>query len=292
MFHAIATMFALLLASQTPTGIKVEKASDAKGLLRPTEIRLDFQDRTLAEIVDGINAQAPGSVAMRPLRTGRFPGPGPTPVSPPGRFSLREPAPVSFWEAIDRVCRATKTRPASENAANGGLCISLVPASPDRGFAYNDGAFRVVVRGTSYTSAFQFAPYFFIFHEHGLEPPKHDGSSRRPVLSALLTVMAEPRLKIDGPVELVVHEAVDERGRSLLDVVPWRQSWRNPSESANGMSNEEFFSIPLKALDDPGKAIKRLKGNACIQVSGASQDYLSRWSKWPSISPISRCRDG
>jgi len=263
MFYAMVTSMALIAVGQAD--VKAEKASEAKGVLRPTEIRLDFQDRTLAEIVEGINAQAPGLVALRPEARNRLPGEQPKPALPPRRFSLRESEPVSFWEAIDRVCRATETLPVSGDSANGGLCISIVPASPDRGFVCNDGAFRVVVSGTSYSSAFQFAPYFF--HQPGLEQPKRDGSSRRPVVSAHLTVTAEPRLNIHGPVAMLVRDAVDDRGRSLLDVVPWRQSWKNPSGGPKGLPNEEQFAVPMKALDDPGKVIKRLKGSLSVEVS-------------------------
>jgi hypothetical protein len=250
MLHAMVTSMAMLVVAQAQADVKTEKASDARGLLRPSEIRLDFQDRTLAEIVDGINAQAPGSVAIRPGRTNRFSGQEPA----PRRFSIRE--------AIDRVGRATQTRPNSE-----GSSIRLVPASPDRGFAYNDGAFRVIVRGTSYSSAYQFAPHFFLIREHGLEQPRRDGSSRRPVLFAQLTVTAEPRLKVHGPVELVVVEAVDERGRTLLDVIPWRQSLKNPQKRFTGFPNEEHLTMSLKALDDPGKRIKRLRGSVSLEVS-------------------------
>ncbi len=39
--------------------VKAEKASEARGLLRPVEVRLDFRDRTLAEIVQ--RDQRPGA---------------------------------------------------------------------------------------------------------------------------------------------------------------------------------------------------------------------------------------
>lgn len=259
MSHAMITAMALLLAAQFRPSDKAEQASEAKGWLAPTRIRLDFEDRTLAEIVNGINAQRPVMLAIRPEPRG-FPG---QPVPPPGRYSLRESAPVTFWEAIDRVGRATQTWPASGNMPNRELGILLDPASPNRGFVSNDGAFRVVVSGTYYHSNFQFAPYFY--HQPGFEQPRPDGSSRRPVLSAQLTVMAEPRLRIVRPVELIVREAVNDRGRSLIPATPWRQALEpSPGQSD---ANQQYVPIPLTPLDDPGKRIKRLAGSISIDVA-------------------------
>jgi hypothetical protein len=265
MLHTLVTSMAWLVAAQAQTHVNAKKSADPQGLLRPTEIRLDFQDRALAEIVDGINAQTPGLIALRPEPRSPFPRQRPRPANPPRRFSLREPRPVSFWEAVDRVGRATETWPVSGNGTDGRLRIHLVPASPDRGFVSHDGAFRVIVSGTSYTSAFQFAPYFF--HQPGLEQPKRDGSSRRPIVSVHLTVTAEPRLTIHGPIELVVHEAVDDRGRSLLPAVPYRQSWTNPSGGPKGWPNEEHIAVPLMTLEDPGKRIQRIQGSVSLLVS-------------------------
>jgi hypothetical protein len=266
MWHAMVTSIALLVAAQGRADVKAEKASEAGGWLAPTRIRLDFRDSTLAEIVNGINAQGPEMLAFLPeprgfLGDARRAKPGP----PPRRYSIREPGTITFWEAVDRIGRATETWPVSGNRPSGRLGILLQPASSDRGFVCNDGAFRIALTGTYYQSNFQFAPHFF--YQPGLEQPRPDGSSRRPSLSANLTIMAEPRLKIVGPVELLVREAVDDRGRNLIPAAPWRQSLRNPPVRAIGFPNEEFITIALKASDDPGKQIKRLAGSVTLEVA-------------------------
>jgi hypothetical protein len=276
MFHAIAMSLALLLTgqiqiqSQTQAEVKAEKASNAKGLLRPTEIRLDFENNTLAEIVSGINARMPGSVALRPERRMRFAGEEPPPAPPPQRFSLQQPKSVTFWESIDRVCRVSQTWPISGNVPGGVHGIFLVPASPDRGFVSNDGAFRVVVSGTYYFSSHQFASFFYF--PPGRKEPTHDQmTSHVPDVSVNLAVMCEPRLSMHGIAELVVLEAVDEQDRSLLTAVPWRQSFKNPSGGPRGLPNEEHIGVPLKLLDNPGKLIKRLRGSASVVVSSARE---------------------
>jgi hypothetical protein len=264
MLHATITAMALLWAAQAGAraGVEVEKASEAKPeWLRPTRVRLDFRDQTLAEIVDGINAQGPAMLAIGSESRGGFQAPFTKPETPPGLYSLREPGPVTFWEAIDRVGRATGTWPMSGNAPTGKLGILLLPAV-DRGFACNDGAFRVMLMGLHYSSNFQFAPHFY--HQPGFEQPRPDGSSRRPTQAANLTIMAEPRLQILSPVELVVREAVDDQDRSLIPQVPWRQPLKT---SMNGSyRNQEFIAVPLMRLEDPGERIKRLAGSISVKV--------------------------
>jgi len=165
-----------------------------------------------------------------------------------------------LWEAVDRVGRATQTFPMSGNMPSRKLGVLLQPASADRGFACNEGAFRVMVTGTYYTSNFVFAPYFY--NQPGVEQPKTDGSSRHPTLWARLLIMAEPRLRFVRPVELVVREAVDDRGRSLIPAVPWRQSLSlGPDRS---YPNQEFVVVPLKPMDDPGRRIKHLAGSIIV----------------------------
>jgi hypothetical protein len=147
---------------------------------------------------------------------------------------------------------------------SGKLGILLEPASADRGFASNDGAFRVIVTGTYYTSNFAFAPHSY--NQPGFEQPKTDGSSRRPSLSANFLVMAEPRLRIVRPVELVVRAAVDDRDRILIPAVPWRQSLtQGPARS---FPNQEFVAVPLKPMDDPGERIKHLAGSIIVDAAG------------------------
>jgi hypothetical protein len=77
--------------------------------------------------------------------------------------------------------------------------------------------------------------------------------------------LAEPRLRIAGPVELVVREAVDDRGRSLIPAVPWRAWLTKPPN--HGFTNVEFIQVPLVPLDDPGKRIKRLAGSVAVEVA-------------------------
>ena len=136
MWHAMVVSLALLVAGQGRAEVKAEKAAEAGGWLAPTRIRLDFRDRTARR--DRRRDQRPGAEdagAFAPNRGADDPASGEI-RAPPRRYSLVEPEPVTFWEAVDRVARATQTWPASGNMPVGGLGILLAPASADRGFAY------------------------------------------------------------------------------------------------------------------------------------------------------------
>ncbi len=267
MLHATVATISLLVAwqAQPPSRpeLKVDEASRATGWLAPTKVRLDFPDRTLADIVEGLNAQGPAMLAIGGSPRNRLPGAEARPEPPPLRYSIVEPGPATFWEAVDRACRAARTWPTSGNAPTGGRRILLIPASDEPGFACSDGAFRVVVTSASYSSRFQFAPY--LYDLPGPEPPRADGSSRRPELTVNAFVMAEPRLRIVGPVELVVSEATDDRGRSLIPKTPWQVSLTKPA--GRSYPNQEHVGISLLPLDDPGRKIKRLAGRIVLEVS-------------------------
>jgi hypothetical protein len=265
-----APLLALALATAAqdrPAGeVKVEKASETKGALRPIEVRLDFQDRTLAEIVAGINAQGPKMLAIDDVAMHY------AEISPLRRFTVRAPGPLTFWEAVDRVAAATETRPVGGRGSVGGPCIGLVPASRDRGFVCHDGAFRIAVTGTSYERTIQLAP--LIPSERPV--PGAYRPRDKTYLAVHLAVRSEPRLTILFYQDLVIREATDERGRSLIPVVPWRlslkDSWNHPPKEprlpdVGFVPDGGEISIPLELLDEPARRIKGLKGSISVGVA-------------------------
>ncbi len=190
------------------------------------------------------------------------------------RFTLRAPEPLTFWEAIDRVACATETRPVEGKHPDKEFRVVLVPATRDRGFVCNDGAFRIAVSETSYERSIQLAP----LHQFERPIPGVREPSDQTYLAVHLVVLGEPRFWILSYYDLVIREAVNERGRSLIPAVPWRLSlkdaWRhrqNDPESAQvrAYANHMTLTVPLKLLDDPGKRIRRLRGSASVgAVSG------------------------
>ena len=69
-------------------------------LIQETPVRLDFEDASLDEVVKSISKQAGFEVGL---------GRGPAgPDAGARRITLREPGPVPFWKAIDRLCEVGK----------------------------------------------------------------------------------------------------------------------------------------------------------------------------------------
>jgi hypothetical protein len=249
------------------------KASAARDFLQPTRITLNAQNRTLAEIVDAINKQRPELVA---LRTGIKPAPrgeradaSRTKEAAP-RFTIREPTPLPFWLAIDRVCEATQQWPTIETPAGslGRLLdprVILSPIGPGRALVCHDGPFRIVLTGLLYDHELRFASRSFTGPRPGQDEGGAPGDTE--TFYAQITVMAEPRLRIRRVEDFTLQQAIDDRGSSLLTPRsdrPHPISRAGPIEQA-GTSAQIF--IPLVYPDDPGKLIKRLRGVVPIDVS-------------------------
>jgi hypothetical protein len=293
MTSTIVMSVALLVVSQVTSESQShdEGATQAVRLARPTRIRLDFDNRTLAEIVAEINARAPESVMLPPEPTDQVVGLPPRPTGPQRRLTLHEPGTVPFWEGIDRICKvaerwpgiAVMRNPSAPLGAGAGPQIGpnpkviLVPTSGDRGFACNDGAFRIVVARLSYGRDIRFAPTNF--PQPGVENSILDRPGDLTFFTAELIIMAEPRLKIDRLGDLTVHEATDDRGQSLLIA----GSASQPLKDRPGLIplDAASTSVPLTLSYPrvPGKRIKRLRGTLLLEVS-------ARKARQPTVATV------
>ena len=233
-----------------------------------------------------ISAQASMSVMLPPGPAEPIPVHRTAPVPSPRRFSLHEPGTVSFWEAVDRVGRSVQRWPAIARlrdplaplpgpgvpVVEPDPKVVLVPASRDRGFACADGAFRIVVARLSYGRDIRFTPP--LFPQPGTANSSHNRPGDESFFAAELIIMVEPRLKIVCLGDLTVHEAIDDRGQSLIGGGHGRQ----PLKDRQGLipADAAAVTVPVAMTypSDPGKRIKRLRGSMPIEVSarkGGSQ---------------------
>jgi len=270
MSYAIVTSMALFALAQAQPGAGGSAAPDATGVLAPNRIKIDFDDRTLAEIVEGLNAQVASSVVIRPESKVQIGGELPKPSPPPRRFTLHERRAVTFWEAIERVCGATSSWPSVEARPEpaGGVPtapVVLAPASADRGFACNDGAFRAVVTRLFYMRDIRLAPAFLAGQAR--ERASRDGPSDEAMFAAELIIMAEPRLRIQRIGDVTIRRAVDDQGHNLIRTSQERQALK----VQEGVISQEGASIWLPVMlnypGDPGKLIERFTGSVSLQVS-------------------------
>jgi hypothetical protein len=257
---------------------------EAGEVLNATRVRLDVQDRPLAEAVEAIERES----AMR-LRPGVGVGKvGVEPTWPEGRVTLEAAEPVPFWEAVDRLCAAGGLQrlypPAGDNffPFRPPFEWTLVPGKA-RPPASDTGALRVELlrvrhdRERDYgQSESEFSPFP---RSPAQKPDPETGATVRSSYRAEILVSAEPRLRIFGVGSVEGAEAVDDRGRSLLriptgeerqqELTLWQMNPHldpriNPALRYGAGSRSSAKSWPVPVLlsypSPPAQRLARLRG--------------------------------
>jgi hypothetical protein len=175
------------------------------------------------------------------------------------------PAPISFWEALDRIGRAGHVRHVPGTKAWGGRrvpVLHLADGEPPSSTLYR-GPFRVHLVG--------------LHHQRDLDLGGRPGRepSSQGVLYVDLQAFAEPGrfLDFDGLPRL---EAVDDRGHSLPPPPAGAEWPRPPGRSWNVPGAIGVFSwwFPLGLPDSQAVKLRRLRGTLPVIVSAARPDPL------------------
>ena len=247
-------------------------------LTQPSRVRLEFDNTPLLDVVKSVSAQAGFKVALQPENVPRWRS---------QRIALREPEPIPFWKAIDRLCEVAQLQynPGMPGLGNpreptftltDGALRTVTPIS-------DQGPFRVSLLGLLYQSELNYAAVGGfrppMGNDRGIRPRVGAPARLNPVASvqflAKLLVAAEPRLSLSQNGALQVLEAVDDRGNSL-----------NPA-GAVGTGSHRFAGyfgvtpgsvLQLQAsLQRPatvGKTLKKLRGVIPLTVSSRRPDPL------------------
>jgi hypothetical protein len=230
-------------------------------MIRPTAVTLDFRDRPLDEVVRSIADRTGIAVALQPENPVFWQG---------RRISLREPQPVSFWTAIDKLCGAAQLNysPMMPLGTNGRrLVLQAGPGSGAIGPTVESGPFRVTLL------------HFEHLRSLGFTAPQAKPTPTVNVqFSCTMLVVAEPRLIVsqNGPVKLL--EAVDDRDQSLMPP----PAPASPIQRFSGYSGYSYGSNPsslqlqvqLKLPETPGQAIRSLRGSIPLTISAPRPDPL------------------
>jgi hypothetical protein len=247
-------------------------------LTQPTWITLDFQNRPLSEVLKAIGERAGTQLTLANVAAGNF---------ATRRVTLREPRPVTFWKAIDRLCEVTRLQynPLSvhTNPLGHEPQITLFPAqapAPGRATPTCDtGPFRMTLVNLHFQRD-------VLFDQGGLlrtnprlaqpvrvfAPPPNPGVATGPTIneefSAQIQLMAEPRLALsqNGPLRII--EAIDDQGQSLLHPI-YEGPFVQRVSGYFGMTNGSTLTLqaPLSRPGRPSKTIKRLRGSLSVAVS-------------------------
>jgi hypothetical protein len=241
---------------------------ESNELTRSSLIRLDVTDRPLDAIVADSESRWPSRLAWHPD----------TPEPARRRtVTVREPAPLPFWAAIDRLCRA------------GGL--QYIPGSPD-GPGSTIPQFRLFLApGTAYCPRSDTGPLRFEltsirhFRQINLIPnpssagglgtrgsPPPPFGHRREDFHVELRVLAEPRMLISRLGEAHVAVAIDDLGHSLLPGgKPGTQNCALGTIPAQACI---MFGLSMRHPERAGKLIKRLRMSIEVEVVARKPDRL------------------
>ncbi len=255
-------------------------AIDGGALVRPSVVRLDFRERTIAEVVEALAERTGRQLALEPENDPRWKA---------RRITLVADEPVTFWKAIDALSKAAGLRPGSAvetwNARrrfNGmgqarrraltGQELLLRPDDPSPAApTFDSGAFRF-----SLTALRLDRFRDFVQAARGVGGP---ADSAR--FSVQFSVQPEPGVQLARVGEVRVIEAVDDRGNSLQEAGPAPPPsgppgpgmvWQNGNVNGNAPSG--VMSVPLTYPDGTAKSLARLRGTVRLTVVGRRRDSL------------------
>jgi hypothetical protein len=236
---------------------------------RPTILRLDFRNRRLGEVVDALNERHDLGLSLRLGPEPRHRMMGFDPDGPEKLKQLRNRVitleaaqPLPFWKAIDRLCKPVPLRYDLSRGYGFGTSQGFLVLMPDRtghGPVSDSGPFRVQITGAH--SDFE--------QDFILDPEPLRLRARPPGtgdLTVPLAVLSEPGLMLHQNGAVVVTEATDDRGRSLVPDAPAVLDPGQDNRSRQVMNHGASIltNAVLAAPDPTATVIRRLRGKVPV----------------------------
>jgi hypothetical protein len=241
-------------------------------LTRATQVSLAFENAPLPEVIKSVSEQTGIKLTLVPENSS---------VWRTRRLTLREPSPLPFWTAIDRVCEAghlqynygmhlqggrEPTFPLFEGAGRPPMPVS------------DSGPFRVSVVGLHFQRDVNFANAPQLVRVvPGQGRPSQPSASINDQFYAQLQVTGEPRLALSMAGQIRVLEAVDDKDQNLA--LPTGAS------GPTGTRMSAYFGFatgPVVQVQaamarpvQPGAVIKKLKGVIPVNVSTRKPNPLT-----------------
>lgn len=246
-------------------------------MVRPTLVRLDFEDRPLPEVVKTLGDRAGMTMVLVPENN---------PAHQSRRITLKADEPVTLWQAVDRLSRAAKLRSHVVILANG---AARAPAfqfvdrqeETDPIPTSDNGPFRLLVQGIHYHRDLTFGKGVtnpIIVGPNAqlarARPLNDEASTEQFYLD--LQVTAEPRMLVaqNGPLKIV--EAIDDKDQSLLPPASDQPNARVSGYYGTYSTGLASFQLQvhLKHPLQAGKTIKRFRGTLPVVVSTRKDNPL------------------
>ena len=215
-------------------------------------VALDFRDRPIAEVVRAIGERSGNAVNLESAGA----------QDDPRRLTLEAPAPVPFWEAIDRLCASGELQHHLNDGAGGtqdrGTYLALygpLQGAPTPGF--DSGPFRFARLALHAGYERVYIPTMGVVSREASPP-----------FRAEFSVLVEPRVIAirTGPLEDL--EALDDRGRSLLpaDVNDLAMA-SEPPGGYNLIAFSPRLRVPMSRPRGEGGRLRILRGVMPVEVA-------------------------
>ena len=174
-------------------------------MTRSSPVRLDYQDRPLTDVIDDLRKQT--GLALRASQ-----------VSREGPVNVREPAPIPFWQAIERL--GLKSARFDIHNPGGVRFPNLeLSTNPEWVFTSSSGPFRVALTGLHLHRDHQLirGPWVRIdrFGQR-IGVPRTDIEGEETAFFGGLEVLVEPRMWFTQEAPARLTEASDDLGQSLV----------------------------------------------------------------------------
>lgn len=221
-------------------------------LLAPRRFTLRVKDRPLAAVLAELNRQSGQQVRLEDNCR----------HDPAKRYTL-DLADVTFWEAVEQVCRASRL------VVTPGGFAPIVRLGERRGeywrFVSHDGAFRVAADG---------------LHVEPAEPPKAAGPGRPESLALTILLSPEPHfrvLRVDKP----RLDVVEDNNRQSLIPVPDHLPPRThgPGNQGVGIHNmtwhlHTLLGVPLRRPSPGATHLRLIRGTLPVLVRARERSVV------------------
>jgi hypothetical protein len=229
-------------------------------------VRLDVADRPLDAVVEEFGFPSPSRLAWHPD----------TPEAVRRRrVTIREPAPLPFWAAVDRLCQAGGLRysPGSPGGPDTGTTQHRLFLAPGTwgGPRADDGPLRLEIVEIEHSRHVELDPGRPGDPTgRGMHMPPF--GSRWEMFTIELRLVAEPRLFINQVGNTLIAEVVDDRGQSILPG-PAPYLYHYGVGFGDARAGVPYF-LNLKYPERPGVRIERLKLTIPVGVETVRPDRL------------------
>ncbi len=249
-------------------------------LTRPTMVRLDFKDDSLADVVQALAQQTGMKLSLFPENLPRW---------KQERVNLQEAEPLPFWKAVDRLCAAASLQidlePRGFPTRNPPTLVLTDRITHPVHPISDHGPFRVSLVGLEFQRHVGFAVVMPRVRanpgqaerpaaQRDLAPPLP-----KPVTSVQCSVQlqltAEPRLSVSQTGALQILEARDDQGNSMrMDSLGSPVLPRNVDYLGGSCSSVVHVRAPLNRPENPGRTIKILRGSVPLRITSRQPDPL------------------